>query len=396
MLNSKLGSRLKALYLKDMSIPGTQAILPQLKDLPVLKTLSLQSAGLWIDDLELLHKNVPSIQELTLEPLYLNGSMPSEVVPASSITKLKFRGSDPEDVKTLCMIYKYMTKKYTNATEVDINDVELDDYEPSERKYFYLNGYLDFLKLIGPIKDELSLEYVPNGVNPFEALDAVDSRIQCLDLYGRENETILEDLSRSNQSKYVQTLILTDTNIDSIHFIKNMTCLTELRIRSAIKDTRPVDLIGCLEACPPFLKTFTITFDHIVVKPHNIVLKSIENLNIRCQTLTSEIGDIISSCFPNLVKLSLYCEYLNNTNITLKSLQLQHVSFSKDVFRLDGDSYGLSFKSSNQTETQYYLYDEKAWVYVQFEDIQHLPILSFTSFTKQKLDLEDGISILRC
>jgi hypothetical protein len=397
MVYSKLGSRLKTLCLKDMSIPDTPTILSQLKDLPVLKTLALQSAGLEIDDLELLHKNVPSIQELNLDPLYLKGSMPSEVIPASSITKLKFYGSDPEDVNTLCLIYQYMAKKYTNVTEVDFHDVGLDDYEPSERKYFYLNGYLDFLKLIGPIKDELSLEYVPNGVNPFEVLDAVDSKIQYLDLYGRESETILQDLSRSNQSKYVQALILIDAKLDSIHVIKNMTSLTELRIRCPIKDTRPVDLVSCLEACPPSLKTFAIVFDRIVVKPHNIVLKSIENLNIRCHTLTSEIGDIISSCFPNLVKLSLYFKSLQNTNITLKSPRLQHASLCRDDFHLDDDdNYGLSFQSLNQTETQHYLYDGLVWKCVQFEDIQHLLVLSFTSFTKQKLDLENGINILLC
>jgi hypothetical protein len=92
MVYSRLGSRLKALCLKDMYLQDTSTILSQLKDLPVLKTLTLESAILVIDELELLHKNVPSIQELTLDLLLLYGSMPSEVVPASSIMKLKFGG----------------------------------------------------------------------------------------------------------------------------------------------------------------------------------------------------------------------------------------------------------------------------------------------------------------
>jgi hypothetical protein len=177
MVYSKLGSRLTALYLKDMSIPDTPTILSQLKDLPVLKTLALQSAGLRIDDLELLHKNIPSIQELILDLLYLNGRIPSEVVPASSVTSLICCGSDSEDVHALCLIYQYMAKKYANVTEVVFDDVGLDNYEPSEIKHFYLNGYLDFLKLIGPTQNRLILEYVPDGVNPFEVLDAVDSKI---------------------------------------------------------------------------------------------------------------------------------------------------------------------------------------------------------------------------
>jgi hypothetical protein len=43
---SRLGSRLKTLHLKDMSIKVTHVILPQLKGLPALKTLKLHSVSL--------------------------------------------------------------------------------------------------------------------------------------------------------------------------------------------------------------------------------------------------------------------------------------------------------------------------------------------------------------
>lgn len=175
-----------------------------------------------------------------------------------------------------------------------------------------------------------------------------------------------------------------------------MTCLTDLSIAFTTEDTPPIDLISCLEACPSTLKYFDISCTNMAVRSHNIVLESIENLNIHCHSLNTALGDIISSCFPNLVKLSLYFKSLKNTNIVLKSSRLQHVSICRDDFLLDDDSYGLSFKSANQTDTQHYLYDELVWECVQFDDIQDLPTLSLTSFTKQKLDLEKGISIVPC
>jgi hypothetical protein len=290
-----------------------------------------------------------------------------------------------------------MTKKYTSVTEIDFHELELDRYKPSEIKYIYLNGYLDLLKLIGPTRHELTLRHVPEDVDPFEVLDAVDSKLKQIRLYRCESEAILQDLFRSNQSNYVQVLVLTDTNIDSIHLIKYMTSLTQLSVDFTDKDAPPLHLVDCLASCPDNLKTLSLHCPNLVAKSSIMTLDSIERLNIDCAILTSELGDIISQSFPNLVKLELFFKYLENTNITIKSPRFQHATFYKDKCRsIRDDKYGLSFKSADQTETLHYLYDELAWKCVQFEDIQHLPALFFTSFTKQKLDLENGINILPC
>jgi hypothetical protein len=114
--------------------------------------------------------------------------MPSEVVPASSITKLNFCCNHPEEIEMLCLIYNYIINNYTNLTEVDFDKVGLNDYEPSARRYFYLNGYVDLLKLIGPTQHERTLEYVPDSVDDFEVLDVVGSRIRHFNLYGCESE----------------------------------------------------------------------------------------------------------------------------------------------------------------------------------------------------------------
>jgi hypothetical protein len=83
---------------------------------------------------------------------------------------------------------------------------------------------------------------------------------------------ILQDLSRSNQSKNVQVLVLTDTNIDCIHVIKNMPCLTEPSVGFGDEDGTPVDLVSFLVACPSSMKVLAINYNRMVVKPHNIIL----------------------------------------------------------------------------------------------------------------------------
>jgi hypothetical protein len=126
-----------------------------------------------------------------------------------------------------------------------------------------------------------------------------------------------------------------------------MPCLTELSVGFGDEDGTPVDLVSFLVACPSSMKALAINYNRMVVKPHNIILESIETLSIICITL----GDIISSCFPNLVKLSLYFMHLHNTNITLKILQFQHATLCRDGVLVEyGGKFGVSFKLSNQTE----------------------------------------------
>jgi hypothetical protein len=85
-----------------------------------------------------------------------------------------------------------------------------------------------------------------------------------------------------------------------------MPCLTELSVGFGDEDGTPVDLVSFLVACSSSMKVLAINYNRMVVKPHNIILESIETLSIICITLSTELGDIISSCFPNLIKSSLH------------------------------------------------------------------------------------------
>jgi hypothetical protein len=62
MIYSNLGGRLKELDLEFFDTRERSIVVSQLKDLPVLKKLHLYSPNISIQDLEVMHRNVPSIQ----------------------------------------------------------------------------------------------------------------------------------------------------------------------------------------------------------------------------------------------------------------------------------------------------------------------------------------------
>jgi hypothetical protein len=84
------------------------------------------------------------------------------------------------NVNTHSQFYQYVTKKYTSITDIDYKDNALNSYRQDESKSVYLNGLVDFFKLTVPIRNELILPGLPDGVDPFETLDPVDARINHL------------------------------------------------------------------------------------------------------------------------------------------------------------------------------------------------------------------------
>jgi hypothetical protein len=306
LLYSNLGGRLKTLHLWFDQVIGTPTILSELKDLPVLKKLTLWYPIIKMADLKDNHNNIPSIEDLWLDCITVEaGDMPSNIIPAILVTKLKFYYFNTGNIEAHTQFYQYITKKYTNITSIDYQDIKLESYESRDKRHIHVDGVLGFPKLIGPIKNELTLFGVPDGVDPFEVLDAIDCTIKHLCISSCKGGTLFQHLSRSNQSKQVEKLTIQDTRADSIHVLKSMLALTKLSI-SIIKEDGPfVHLEGCLAACSPSLKTLSINIYSLVVRPSQIRLNSIETLSIGCMELGSDLGDIISSCFPNLVELNL-------------------------------------------------------------------------------------------
>jgi hypothetical protein len=112
LLYSNLGGRFKTLHLWFDQVIGTPTILSELKDLPVLKKLTLWYPIIKMADLEYIHNNIPSIEDLWLDCITVEaGDIPSKIIPATLVTKLKFYYSNTGNREAHTQVYQYITKK---------------------------------------------------------------------------------------------------------------------------------------------------------------------------------------------------------------------------------------------------------------------------------------------
>ncbi|KAI8879756.1 hypothetical protein K501DRAFT_302298 [Backusella circina FSU 941] len=218
------------------------------------------------------------------------------------------------------------------------------------------------------------------------ALDAVNSQIKAFYFSACGGETLFQYLSQSDQSNYIEELTFEYTRIDISRLFKNMVNLTTLTIHFLRDDSPSVNLVGFLTACSPIPKNLTVWCEHLITEPRNTRSYSIKKLDIGFSTLNSDLGDIISSCFPDLVELSILGKVTENLTINLKSPHLQKASLFVSGIVINGDLYhGFSLKSPNQMKTEYYLCSMGATTPVQHDEIEHLPTLSVVSLTGKKL-----------
>jgi hypothetical protein len=108
--------------------------------------LHLSSPQIKIDEIEDIHCNIPSIQDLTLySGTHLAGSVPSNILPATCITNFEFKAMRHADVETCAQMYRYMIKKYTNINKMEHYDGGLRYYNTGQRRYVYFNWILSIL-----------------------------------------------------------------------------------------------------------------------------------------------------------------------------------------------------------------------------------------------------------
>jgi hypothetical protein len=371
-----MGGRLKSLYLDFSFVTGPHSILCRLNGLPVLKKLYLVSPEVDFYYLEALHNSVPTIQEFFLYSLVLQrGGMPTNILPAISITDFVFSSRYFEDEKAHIQFYQYMAKKYINVTDGVYHDRSL-SYRNS--KELYLRGTFDFYKAIGPRQSNLTLYGLRKDVDPFEPLDAVDSQIKRICFVNCGGATIFQHLSQSRQFNHIETLEIDTAGLQSFHLIKTMPVLTALKL-----DLCNGHIIDCLDACPPVLKTSVMKANKISIDGFNSKVYPIETLDLDFgYVLPKDVGDFISSCFPHLVKLKLKVEVKENIKITLRHPHFQEATFITFAsYRKTYPGHGFSFTSPNQAEATFYVCGERDDIHVHYDDRPDLPLLSVVSCT---------------
>jgi hypothetical protein len=379
MLFSNLCGRLESIRLNFYNITyNVHTILAQLKGLPVLIRLRIEQLGMGIDDLDDLHNNLPSVQEFEVVSVtILPGKILDNVVPIPAIEAFTININKVKNIEIHIELYKYMAKKYINARECNIVDYGTKNYSFNDRKHIFESAGLDYLKLITSKSPILTLTCVPDGINVFTALDSINYQWDSLYAISCGGGLLFQDLVQSNQCKYLKTLLLTETLIDSPNFLKNMTALTSFTLISSNK----INLTDYLNGCPPNVTDFSIDCPSLKIIPYNTRLTCIQSLSISCKRLTNSLAVVISTSFPKLTKLCISGRLAANISISLHQDSLEEMSIKE----LEGKC-GFTFKSTRQTEPHHYLCENKQVTSASYQDIEHLHNLSVTSFTGKRLD----------
>jgi hypothetical protein len=402
ILSLNLGGQLKTLNLDFEKFQSCQNVVYQLKDLPVLKMFYIARACVRVLDLEMIHDNLPSIQNFALiDTSILTSSVPSDIVPATFITNLKFKYPRYADTETCVQMYRYMTRKYVNLNTVEyIDSVFRDDalnrFSPSQQRYIYSNGVLDFLKMVGSKQRKLFLNDLPGDVDVFEVMDAGDSKLKTLFLTKCESKTTFQYLAQSKQSEYIEELTITNTRIDSIIPFESMSALTKLSIGCVRNYSRPIHLGDCLAGCPPTLKTLILRKNVLLPTSFPKKLESVEVLYLGVADIICNVGDIISECFPNLLDLTLRGKVTKDVHVALRNSHFRAADIQMgDPKGSKNFKYGFSFKPTNMTEANYYMCSYQKTSQVDSRTINNLPLLSVECFVEKKTAIPQRDIMLR-
>jgi hypothetical protein len=82
--------------------------------------------------------------------------------------------------------------------------------------------------------------------------------------------------------------------------------------------------------------------DYSVLKiyPPETSFTCIENLKIKCRESNDQLGQVLSSCFPKLIRLDVTAKTFSTMNVILHSPSFQEASFSISNM----DTYDLTFR----------------------------------------------------
>jgi hypothetical protein len=153
---------------------SSKDILAELKNMPVLETLTLRYFDLTLMDLEMVHYNIPSIKNLCLRDAFIvSGKFPNDISPVTLITMLDLSLGIVDDLDTHIELYKYLAKKYPSVSKPTFKDealVGLDVYVDYARDV-YNKGIIPCHQKIGTQIDTFSFDHYCDGLDAFRKFD---------------------------------------------------------------------------------------------------------------------------------------------------------------------------------------------------------------------------------
>jgi hypothetical protein len=321
-------------------------MLPLLKNTPNVVSLSLSTFISSFETLDDLHQNLPHLQNLHLKTIDMSNTNLKTigVVPVTTLTECVFDKVKTANGTALMNILKYMTMKYSSLvklkfwtssrirlTDNDIVNLIQSGWDPLFKK---LGRQLETLGLSGrAFEQQINL------------LDASGCRIKHMTTNCKVG-TILSRLAASNQTEYIQTLVLHTINSDSLHALNEFRTLVKLKLDDNFTHSKDYafHLPDILKYAPPTLKYLSISRSMVAVDSnYEHVSYSIEKVSFSSTTLPNGIDVFLSRCIPNLSYLKLnYCGMLGKT-LDLAKLNLYKFCFI-DYFFFGGNAVNRIIK----------------------------------------------------
>jgi hypothetical protein len=364
LINANLCANLKILQVHlSSTYEKRSGVVPQLKNIPTLEYLTISDSYLTIDECEILHTNLPSVKNFSLDVVYLvESAIPHHIQPAVTITSLtwRVRVMSFQDIDTHLDWCMYMSRKYTTLTYFDFFDLECTDYGPDYINQLFRYGIFFILQANARYLQFLRVNCMPYGVNVFKALDDFGCKIQHLHIDPSENIPIFRDLAQSNQSNHIQKLSLENINIYPITLLKNMTALTTLSATCCLfgydGEGMTINLNTLLTACPDTLKSLSISDFRLEFNFPTDHSTCIEKLHISCTNLTNTLCSIISTSLPKLNCLTLFGRVTQDLTLLLPNHHLSSFSING---RSNQSDYYLSLTLPEDHITRFYAIQDK-------------------------------------
>jgi hypothetical protein len=334
---SNLGQHLKLLELQFRNSPldWYKDVISQLKNMPVLQSLKLDTCPVELTYMEILHNNLPSITELEMtSSLIASSEIPLDVEPAIPITSLLFNfdfGAD--DLQMHIEFYKYLTKKYPSTNNFCCFDPGLRELHSIDVIEVYDIGIFPFLERIGTQLTGFTFENYCGGLEPFEILDEIGCKFKELTINSfNKDEYLFEDLTQSNQAEYIEILELNNIVPDPAGLLSGMKVLRSLIIDCSysnfcndMKTETELDLNQLLKACPATLTNLFSEFARVKCIGSRATFTPIIRLNLSHVKLTPELAKTIETSFPKLLELELHGLITDNITISLPNHNLWSV-----------------------------------------------------------------------
>ncbi|KAI8889396.1 hypothetical protein K501DRAFT_329187 [Backusella circina FSU 941] len=329
-------------------------LFPYLKNMPVLKKLTLKHCDIGIEDCEILHSNLPSVEEFHLK--YINlvvGPLPNNITPATSLTSYYLLFEEVADIIEYPNWYIYMAKKYTNLTSLVCIDHVLRYAEIPQTTIIYRDGLLPLYKNIGKRLHYFDAKNVPEGVDVFNQLDSFGCQIGLCCLEHNDIRPIFTQLAQSNQAKYVKQLDFDFTSITSPSMLQNMTSLTSINIDMNSDGPHwSINLVEYMNAFPPTLTRFSACCTDLKISEVPSRLYNLRKFFIECHALSKELAQIVSTCFPKLDDLFLRGRITENMTIDLPANHFKRLCIET---YFENEPNGFSLETTSDSQVKCYL-----------------------------------------